>query len=281
MARESNTVKVLGLHGMGTSGRIFQSQTAAFRSKLPGNFVFEFLDAPHRAAPAPATDIFFKSDHLGWWLTPTVDNIRSALDGLDEHLKKNGPYDILLGFSQGCALIASYILFHTRKTPNAPLPFKAAVFICGSIPLPVLEYLGIEVSEEAKEINQKTGDLLRDRAQTLARMAESYSELKPGHATPWDNLTDLVHDPENARISKETNVFGLDLSNLPEDLVIKLPTVHIWGAKDPRFPVACHLAAFCSDRREYNHGGGHEIPRTSAVSQTIADLIIELVEKIV
>ncbi|KAL2172031.1 hypothetical protein VTG60DRAFT_768 [Thermothelomyces hinnuleus] len=280
MAGESSVIKVLGLHGMGTSGRIFQSQTAAFRSKLPDTFVFEFLDAPHRTNPAPATDIFFKSDHLGWWQTPTVDNIRNALEVLDEHLKKHGPYDILMGFSQGCSLIASYILFHTRKTPNAPLPFKSAVFICGGIPLSVLEYLGIEVSEEAKEINQKTGDLLRNRTQALARMAERHDDIKPGHATTWDNLTGLVHNPANAEMPKESNVFGLDLSNLPEDLLIRMPTVHIWGAKDPRFPAACQLAGFCSNRREYDHGGGHEIPRSTVVSQTIANLIIELVKQI-
>lgn len=210
-----------------------------------------------------------------------MENIRKALDSLDEHLREHGPYDILMGFSQGCSLIASYILFHTRRNPNAPLPFKAAVFICGGVPLPVLEYLGIVVSEEAKEINQKTGDLLRSRTQALARMAERHHDIKPGHATPWDDFTELVHDPANAKMPKDNDIFGLDLSNLPGDLVIRIPTAHIWGAKDPRFPAACQLAGLCSNRREYDHGGGHEIPRSTAVSQTIADMVIEVADQIV
>ncbi|KAL2140983.1 hypothetical protein VTI28DRAFT_2988 [Corynascus sepedonium] len=279
MASEPNKIRVLGLHGMGTSGTIFRTQTSAFRQKLPVNFVFEFLDAPYHVTAAPATDIFFKSDHhLGWWEAPTIENIRNAHRLLDEHLEKHGPYDILMGFSQGCSLIASYLLYHTRRTPNAPLRFKAVLFICGGIPFPMLEHLGIEVSEEAKKINQKTSELLRNRTQSLQRMAEQHKDIKPGHATPWDDVTGLQHDPN--KIPKEGNVFGLDLSSLPDDLLIKIPTVHVYGAKDPRFPAACQLARFCTNRKEYDHGGGHDIPRSTVVSETIAGLMTQLVKEI-
>lgn len=56
---------------------------------------------------------------------------------------------------------------------------------------------------------------------------------------------------------------------------IDVPTVHIYGSKDPRYAAGVHLSGVCepAKRRLFNHGGGHEIPRTEAVSSSIAELV--------
>jgi hypothetical protein len=71
------------------------------------------------------------------------------------------------------------------------------------------------------------------------------------------------------------NVFGLNLSQLPAQLKIQIPTVHIYGSKDPRYPASLQLSHLCSPelRRTYDHCSGHDIPRTKEVSETIASLI--------
>jgi hypothetical protein len=248
---------------------------AAFRSRLPPNFIFEFRDGPFSASPAPATDIIFESHHLAWWLLPTtISGIRDAHKALDAYLDEHGPFDILLGFSQGCSLIGSYLLYHAREKPtNTPPRFKAAVFICGGLPLAALEDLGVDVPERAKSIDAATGKLLRKRTENLARLAEDPSQVTRGMDN-WSEVADLLHHPERA--PEQSDVFGLDFTAMPEDLRIRIPTVHVLGAKDPRWPAAYQLAQFCDRKRVYDHGGGHEIPRSSVVSDKIAELVEEV-----
>ncbi len=294
MAKTPKTIRILGLHGMGTSAHIFRSQTgapfllpllpsviitnslppAALRSKLPAHITFDFLDAPFHTAPAPGTDVLFESNHYAWWMLPsTINGVRGAHQFLDDHIAAAGPYDVLMGFSQGCSLIGSYLLYHARETPEEPLPFRAAVFVCGGMPLDVLEDLGVKVSERAKAVNELTSRLMKQRAGALVDYAENLDQIRRGVGL-WDDLKGLVHDPGS--MPEKRDVFGLDFTAMPEDLRITIPTVHVYGAKDPRWPASLQLAHFCEDRRLYDHKGGHDIPRSTEVSVRIAELLLEL-----
>ncbi|KAK4126052.1 hypothetical protein N657DRAFT_662391 [Parathielavia appendiculata] len=277
MAEQPKKIRFLGLHGMGTSAEILKSQTVAFRSKLPDNFTFEFLDAPFTCAPAPGTDILFSSGHYAWWTDQTVDGIRGSHQVLDDFVAAHGPFDMVLGFSQGCSLIGSYLLYHARETPDKPLPFKAAVFICGGMPLPVLEDLGINVPPRAKAINDMTSKMMKQKAGKLVDMAANPEKIQQGVGL-WDDVEGLLHDPK--KMPDERDVFGLDFTAMPEDLRILIPTVHVYGAKDPRWPASLQLAYCCEKRKLYDHGGGHDIPRTTEVSENIAKLILELTNEI-
>jgi hypothetical protein len=61
-----------------------------------------------------------------------------------------------------------------------------------------------------------------------------------------------------------------------------IPTVHIYGIKDPRYPASIQLAHFSNEnnRKVFDHKGGHEIPRTTIVSQTIAGMVEWLGEQV-
>lgn len=81
------------------------------------------------------------------------------------------------------------------------------------------------------------------------------------------------------------DVYGLDLrpESLPKALqILGIPTAHVYGAKDPRYPAAVQLALMCDSecRRVFDTRGGHEIPRDKAVSQEIADMIAWLEEEV-
>ena len=168
-------------------------------------------------------------------------------------------------FSQGCSLIASFCLYHQAEKPNQPLPFKVAVFICGGVPLQVLEDVGIEVSEEAWNLNEKS-------SKALAEQASSDAILKSG-LKRWINADGVI---VNGDASLEpSNVFGLDFTKMPKHLRINVPTVHVYGNKDPRCPASLQLSQFSdpSLRKMYDHGGGHDVPRKSDVSDSIAELV--------
>ena len=72
-----------------------------------------------------------------------------------------------------------------------------------------------------------------------------------------------------------SNVFGINFTMIPESLMIPIPTVHIFGKQDPRYPASITLAHICNPlvQKAYDHGGGHDIPRKADASKKIAELI--------
>ena len=159
-------------------------------------------------------------------------------------------------FSQGCVLGSSALLLHQEETPHLPPPFKAAVFICGGASLSVLEEMGFHVSAEARDRD------LASRA-ALAQQAGSSALLAQG-ADRWTGLQTVNGGLSEDEVRKE----------ITSPYRINIPTVHIYGSKDPRWAAGVHLSGICepTKRRTYDHGGGHEIPRTAAVSNSIAEL---------
>ncbi|KAL4914324.1 serine hydrolase-domain-containing protein [Aspergillus aurantiobrunneus] len=280
--------KILCLHGHGTSASIFKSQTASFRSKLPPSYTFDFISAPFPSAPAPGIKaIYPDSPTYTWFREATPSALRDAHRWVAEHARDHGPYEAVMGFSQGCSLIATMALYHSfdrQRTDNAQqyeeLPFRAAIFICGGVPLYALQDMGLGagVSDRAETINRTTGALLSGTAGKLASLAADTTQIKRGEGL-WDGNVaagSLIHDAANR--PRRDDVFGLDFTAFPAWASIAIPTVHVYGCKDPRWPAGIQLAEFCSDRVEFDHGGGHDIPRTSDVSGRIAELLREEVK---
>ncbi|KAI4124585.1 MAG: hypothetical protein LQ338_004723 [Usnochroma carphineum] len=232
---------------------------------LRDDFSFDFVDGFLPSEPAAGVDLFYSPPYYSFWNDYAVESVRKAHSWLRDLIKRNGPYDGVMCFSQGCSLIASFCLYHQAETPDQPLPFKVAIFICGGLPLHGLEDVGIEVSQEAWDMNDRS-------AKALAEQASADSILKSG-LSRWVNAEgvnsngDVAIDP--------TNVFGLDFTKIPKHLRIQVPTVHIYGNKDPRCPASLQLAQFSDPtlRKTYDHGGGHDVPRKTAVSESIAQLV--------
>ncbi|KAL4997411.1 serine hydrolase FSH [Aspergillus recurvatus] len=279
--------KILCLHGHGTSAHIFKSQTASFRRTLPPSYVFDFISAPFPSPPAPGIKaIYPDSPTYTWFREPTPSGLRDAHRYVVEYMQKHGPYDAVMGFSQGCSLIASMALYHAydRSERGADgvggeLPFKAAIFICGGIPLYALQDMGLPVSEMAENISKATGQLLNSTATKLSTFASNTSLIERGVGL-WDNnvtSNTLVHDP-SSRPSRD-DIFGLDFTFFPAWAKIDIPTVHVYGAKDPRWPAGIQLAEFCTDRVEFDHGGGHDIPRWSMVSERIGEMVQDVLKR--
>jgi len=267
-------MKFLCLHGKGTSAKIMASQTSTFRRKLDPSFEFDFVDGLMTSTPAPDIPLFYSPPYYAWWEAPhSIEDQKKAHKWLKEKCEKDGPYDGVLMFSQGCALMTSFLLYHYRDTPNAPLPFKVVIFMCGGIPLNVAEDVGIHVSNEAREWDEISRKGLLEKTTTVGNVKRGEDR--------WANTGPLVFD--TSKKVELDNIYGLDLSedNLPDFLKVKgrrgiqLPSVHIFGSKDPRYPQSLQLAHLFDekDRRVFDHESGHDIPRTKDVSESIAELI--------
>lgn len=160
-------------------------------------------------------------------------------------------------FSQGCYLAAATLLLYRVDHPDQPPPFKAAIFICGGAPLLLAENLGYEIGEEIWKMDREGRD-------QLALQADSRAILQNG-AERW-----VGSRSDAGKVDEEA------LRSVMQGPVrIEIPTVHVYGEKDPRYTAGVLLSGLCAPerRRVFNHGGGHEIPRTSAVSGTIAELV--------
>ena len=87
------------------------------------------------------------------------------------------------------------VMRHGDFYGEPPLPFSAAIFICGGVPLPALEDIGLPVSTCAHKINQCTGALLNGTVGRLTEFAPNLKLIKRG-VSLWDeNNGRLVRDP--------------------------------------------------------------------------------------
>ena len=234
------------------------------------------MDAPFDSTPAAGVDAFFPPPNFTFWQGTDPKDVKRAHKWLIDLLDRQGPYDGVVCFSQGCSLIASFILYHNNERPEEPLPFAGAIFICGGIPLVVLTDLGLPVSAEAWDINNRTGRALQEKAGAAG--AEIRAIMEGGldaRRGLWDCTDTLEQDPLAPFPTDRTDVFGLDFTLFPDTLKISIPTVHVYGSKDPRYPSSMQLVHFSEEgkRRRYDHTGGHDIPRTTIVSDQISNLV--------
>ncbi|GFF29879.1 hypothetical protein IFM58399_02406 [Aspergillus lentulus] len=251
-------MKVLCLHGKGTSGAIFKSQTATFRSHLNDLHIdFDFIDGRYPSTAAAGIDLFYPAPYYSFWEDDSPEAIQKTCTWLKGLIAERGPYDAVMMFSQGCALGTAMLLLHQAQNPTQPPPFKAAIFICGGPPLKLIESIGFQISDAVKE---------RDRAgrEALAMQAHSASILTKGSAR-WTG------DASGGGAVDEEELRG----EIRGPFKVGIPTVHVYGSKDPRYAAGVQLSGICESgkRRVFDHGGGHEIPRTDRVSRTIADLV--------
>jgi len=235
--------------------------SASFRKLLDeSQFEFDFIDAPYPCAAAPGIDLFYPPPYYSFY-DPPLESIKAGHTWLKNYVATHGPYDGVMNFSQGCALTSSILLYHQNYYPNKEPLFKTAIFICGGIPLDVVADIGIPVSNEARDWDESSKVELTAKASNEAILREGTKR--------WG----LGFDP--FAISDKRDIFGFNFEEIPKESLIQIPTVHVYGAKDPRYPASITLAHFCeaSVRRTYDHGGGHDIPRRGDVSAMMAELV--------
>ena len=135
--------RILCLHGYAQNGQFFRIRTGSGRKACKAVAEFEFLDGTF-----PATAHFVgqrpdgeeeRGNTLGWWNMENTSErattstryvgVEETLAQVREHIHTHGPYDGILGFSQGASLAALLCL----EPPRVP-HFKFAVMVAGFVP---------------------------------------------------------------------------------------------------------------------------------------------------
>jgi hypothetical protein len=192
-------------------------------------------------------------------------SMKSAHVLLDDAFQKHGPFDGVLGFSTGAALLTSYLLEKATLYPNKPLPVQFAIF-CSPIPPLSADPAYTEMVHGALSLEDQ--QRIRSGSDTdifqlpepikssISLTAQTFDLLKAIHGRPRSDFLDR-------------NVLQVPCILRPEVLKTRLniSTLHCWSNNDPSVLIeaARMVESFCHPRLlvSYQHSAVHNLPRST------------------
>lgn len=125
-------LKVLALHDYRQNDKMFSSMVEQFQKIIGNSIEFTYVNAPNIPLPHNAEDIYHNL--RGWWFTSNNDyydrndtsdfckGFESSIASLADVVRTKGPFDGIMGFSQGAALAAMICLDSAMKKALINLP---------------------------------------------------------------------------------------------------------------------------------------------------------------
>jgi len=219
---EPPRLKILSLHGFRTSREIFdaQARVARWREDYEDVARFHAIDAPHEGAGAATAEVraFFGEDARSreWWNATTGRDGKTTYRGIEASLREieraceeDGPYDGVLGFSQGATLAAIAL-----ATPGLAERFAFGILVSGmraraeetkgcdygAIAVPTLHVVGLKDDVMPKAMSAG----LYDAMTSSERTRETHDG---GHRLPRVNVdgTPILRDFLAARLAAREN----------------------------------------------------------------------------
>ncbi|KAG9239334.1 serine hydrolase FSH [Amylocarpus encephaloides] len=268
-------MRFLCLHGHGTNSRILETQLELLRATLPCSWEFEFLDGEFDAAPAPGVKAIFPGPYLCYHGEPIPKDVQHAHNLVLDVIREEGPFDGVIGFSQGAALAAAFIARQADISPSEEF-FKVAVFIATSMPFDLdgdrirLSYDGssnlsaVQIDAEGQASHDDQCDWLED-----CRSASVIQEFEGRR-------------PSTGELKHQNIEILLRYHPSTHSQRIRIPTVHVVGIKDSYAEQGRDLALFCEPRKTQvvTHSGGHELPRDVGTVARVGEAIQVAVERV-
>lgn len=186
---------------------------------------------------------------------------------LTEIIEEDGPFDGVLGFSQGGSLAVAYLLQHEIDHPNEPPPFKFAAIFSSVIGFTTNESYCRTLIE-----NLSDGEI-----SALSEFPEGdFSALSAEAKTLFKPMANALHSgveggflpthPDQAVFKRG------DTSQIPRILHpslvqqrVRVPTIHVVGKKDQELMLeqSSLMYQLCDPAlsKWLEHSGGHDVPR--------------------
>jgi len=262
-------MRILCLHGRGSNNDIFKMQTAGFRSQLD-DFEFEFVQGTIEHAKegtAIYTETF--ADNGLWEYYDLMDpyNVMETEQELLQLVAEDGPYDGVLGYSQGASLAMQAIIRFAVDNPTATadqFPFRFAIFINCTTPLRIMEATETctpdipsddEVDANLYRFLARANPLLDTSSLFTARLA-------------------------NGRRVMTDNTITLTKADVAYDgQLVKMPTLHIRCPEDKeQFGKEAEQLCEKTGVRQFFHHHDHDFPRGYDEMRAIAMAIREVAE---
>ncbi|XP_064613787.1 esterase OVCA2-like isoform X2 [Liolophura sinensis] len=139
-------LNILCLHGYRQNSQTFREKTGAFRKIIKNKAKLVFITAPNIVPPLEseegAADTPISSDQRGWWFSRPDDyfraqditdcdkGFRESVDVVCKCFKEEGPFDGVLGFSQGASFLSLLCAIKEQDT-DSPIQFDFAIVVAG------------------------------------------------------------------------------------------------------------------------------------------------------
>ncbi|KAL2140166.1 hypothetical protein VTI28DRAFT_4182 [Corynascus sepedonium] len=257
-------MRILCLHGVGSSGKILESQLHSFTLAVDHSYEFVFVDGPFSCERGPGIPAFLDGPFFSHTAGYSPEKMAEAHEHLEATIDELGPFDGVLGFSQGGALAISYM--YKKQMQHKIQPFKFAMIMSSVIPISanlsdcesVIQRLCVRSTDGNTQLSSLDHDA-RISTEVLERIiveARKNRALLP-------NIDLSVYSA------------GGDVSSAPRLMHPQLlkgriwtPTVHVTGKKDyPFMRVMSEVARGVCDPRmakQLEHSGGHHPPQKAA-----------------
>ncbi len=134
-------LRVLCIHGYRQNEKIFRERSGGFRKLFKKHIDFVCLSAPHEIPEEANLSRPEEDRERGWWFS-RLGNSYHAMDTTDistgygeslqiikDKIASEGPFDGVLGFSQGASFVS--LLCTLRANPENNIDFKFAIMIAG------------------------------------------------------------------------------------------------------------------------------------------------------
>ncbi|VDK88708.1 unnamed protein product [Onchocerca ochengi] len=141
----TSKLRILCLHGYQQNAAIFREKSGSFRRPMKKYVDFVFMNAPHEVEMEPTSETagdlvsgITPADCRGWWYVSKRFYTRKVKDheGFEESVQavvdfvqKEGPFDGILGFSQGATL--AFLLSALKKKGDVNIDFRFLILISG------------------------------------------------------------------------------------------------------------------------------------------------------
>ncbi|KAF5183488.1 Dihydrofolate reductase [Thalictrum thalictroides] len=134
---EKKKMKVLCLHGFRTSGSFLQKQISKWDASILGRFDMVFPNGIHPAGGKSEIEGIFPPPYFEWFQFnesfTEYTNLDECISYLCEYITTYGPFDGLLGFSQGATLSALLLGYQAQGKVLKDHPkFKLFISVSGS-----------------------------------------------------------------------------------------------------------------------------------------------------
>ncbi|XP_012529683.2 esterase OVCA2 isoform X1 [Monomorium pharaonis] len=220
MATKSK-LRILALHGYMQSDVIFSAKLGSLRKGFKKEMDFTFVRAPHKIPPQTGTGRREDTDEngYGWWFN-TEDHVFKATVpsdlcvGFDDSVAmiekvflEQGPFNGILGFSQGAAFV--FILCAMKERKMVQIEFDFAIMISGfkSLCAPHAKYYDEEINIPSLHIYGENDQVIPTvMAEQISCLFSNKKELQHegGHYVP--SKKDIYRDFVMEMLSKYNNL---------------------------------------------------------------------------
>jgi len=213
---------------------------------------------------SPGVDNYFSGPFYCFYELPTPDEVQEAYDLIWDTIEEDGPFDGIIGFSQGGALASSFIMADARSS-QPQQPFKCGIFFCASMPF--------DPASPAFTVNPVDGTCYYADTGKLIEAFDVTQSIPETASAGWSG----TYDEKTKFLHRYTSPYAN-----PGKAKMMIPTAHVVGLEDDYYKQGCALRDLCTlhNRHFIEHKLGHDIPKDRMSTTKIVHCIQQMLSDV-